>query len=253
MQEIRTCAVLSAAACAALVFAQSRTLNLLVRGSCLALVMALGGAAFAGAQARGTAAPPIEWVKGSNGRAGMETTRFQDMPILESVGRFMKSIEQAASRGFETRPVVRFYPSVAAYREATGAPEWLAGSTKGDIIRLQPAELLRAKGLLDPALQQELATVLVDSRGRSDLPSWYRHGVAAWISQARITGAVAKTFAPAALNTALDRRQSEAQYRQSSRRAQEFVEALVRAKGKDVVLGWMEKGVPAGPEKLLAP
>jgi stage II sporulation protein D len=194
----------------------------------------------------GTTAQGIKWIRSSSTRADLETTRSQDASLLDVVGRLMRLLEASTGRRYEARPTVRVYPSLDAYRDATGEPGWVAASTRNAVIRLQPVDMLRSRNALDSTLLHELAHILVESNARANLPLWFREGLVLWLTQPRMTGTLPQTINASSLEQALERPQSETQLRLSYRLAQQKVESLVRARGKDVVLGWIEKGVPWG-------
>jgi SpoIID/LytB domain protein len=73
---------------------------------------------------------------------------------------------------------VRFHPTAASYRAATGKPWWVAGSTSGRSIDLLPLDVLRGRRILESTLRHEMVHVLTDLvlAGR---PLWVREGLAA--------------------------------------------------------------------------
>lgn len=192
----------------------------------------------------GVRAAGIPWIKFSGGTADLETTRSQDTSVLDIAGRLMRGLEESTARRFKTRPMIRIYPTVAAYRDDTGEPGWMAASTKNNVIRLQPAETLRSRNALDSTLKHELAHLLVEAYARNAQPLWFREGLVLWLSQPASVGSSMERVDLAALERALARPESEAQLRQSYRVAQQVVEKLVRERGRQTVLSWIERGLP---------
>jgi stage II sporulation protein D len=84
--------------------------------------------------------------------------------------------------GVKTRPEVKVYPTVAIYRDATGEPGWIAASTSGNVIRLQPMNTLRRAHSLDSTLRHEFLHMLIESHARPDAPLWLREGLAIYLS-----------------------------------------------------------------------
>jgi len=58
------------------------------------------------------------------------------------------------------------YPTIAIYRDATGAPGWVAASTLGNVIRLQPISTLQRTHALDSTLRHEFLHLLIESQAR---------------------------------------------------------------------------------------
>jgi stage II sporulation protein D len=189
----------------------------------------------------------LNWTKLTSERAELETTRTsQDQPILTTVERLMGVIENATGFRFAIRPLIRVYPSVAAFRDNVGEPGWVAASTRGRVIRLQPVETLRDRGVLESTLRHELTHTLIDSRAeaaRAVLPTWFREGIVLWLTEPRAEPS-ALTISRDALSRSLERPSSEAELRRSYEAARGEVENLVRARGKETVVAWVEKGLP---------
>jgi stage II sporulation protein D len=124
--------------------------------------------------------------------------------------------ETEASTGLRinVRPRVQIYPSLTVFRNATGEPGWVAASTKGRLIRMQPAAADRA------TLRHEMYHVLIESNSRAALPLWFREGLALSLS-----GGPAST---------------DAGYAEARTR----VDANIGRYGKAVVLGWLSTGLP---------
>jgi stage II sporulation protein D len=102
------------------------------------------------------------------------------------------------------------YPTVAAFRDATGEPGWVAASTLGHTVRLQP----RTRGVL----RHEAFHVLLGERAHPRLPTWFREGLAVWLSGETPR----REYAP----------------------HRDRVAALVRRHSEKTVLSWVERGVP---------
>jgi stage II sporulation protein D len=94
----------------------------------------------------------------------------------------VKATEQRTGLRWESAPRLRVYPTVVAFRDATGEPGWVAASTRGRTIRLQPVAVLRSRGSLESTMQHELLHALVESRARAGLPLWFREGVVGFLT-----------------------------------------------------------------------
>jgi stage II sporulation protein D len=193
----------------------------------------------------GTASPRVvSWVKVSSERADFETARPSQEPALAAVAdRLIVALESATGRRFDVRPLIRVYPTIEAFRDDVGEPGWVAASTRGRVIRMQPVASLRERGVLESTLRHELAHVLIDSRAPSTLPLWFREGLVLWLTEPR--GNPASTAVDLdALSRTLEHPQSEQELRRSYQAALGTLERLVRAHGRETVLSWIERGVP---------
>src|SRR6185295_3280121 len=76
---------------------------------------------------------------------------------------------------FNGRPAIRVFPTVPAFRDSTGEPGWIAASTRGATIRLQPLESLGPN--MESTLHHELLHVLIEQHAAPNLPRWFREGL----------------------------------------------------------------------------
>jgi stage II sporulation protein D len=165
--------------------------------------------------------------------------------LLEKVEQQMAMLERSTGLLYEVRPLVRFYPSVAAYRDTTGEPGWMAASTRDNTIRLQPVTTLRSSGTLEATLFHELAHVLIESKAHPSVPRWFREGLVLWLTESSEPVAqVAVPADPAVLERSITKPASEAELRRAYREARAAVAGLAQKHGRDVVLSWLRKGLP---------
>jgi stage II sporulation protein D len=76
------------------------------------------------------------------------------------------------------RREILMHPSTAAFRSATGEPWWTGGVLRGGKIHLQPARLLKARGIFESTVRHEYAHLCVASIRRIPLPRWMEEGLA---------------------------------------------------------------------------
>src|SRR5207248_3570230 len=69
--------------------------------------------------------------------------------------------------------------TVAAFRDATGEPGWVAASARGRVIRMQPVTGLRS---VEGTIQHELLHALIESHARAGLPVWFREGLVEYLT-----------------------------------------------------------------------
>ena len=166
----------------------------------------------------------------ARGRAGAgdDYRPQQDRGVVALADRLARGVEERAGLRFEGAVRLRIYPSVAAFRDATGEPGWVAGSTRGGVIRLQP-------GVGEGTVRHELLHVLVESHARHGVPLWFREGAVLYLSgkskvksqKSKVKSDSARGFARLAYDAALDR---------FSRLVDQFGEAAV--------MGWISAGLP---------
>ena len=65
---------------------------------------------------------------------------------------------------------------------ATGQPAWVAATTRGRRIELQPLATLHGRGLLAPTLRHEYAHAVINALSRSRAPLWLSEGLAAHVA-----------------------------------------------------------------------
>lgn len=196
----------------------------------------------------GLTAQGIAWKSLGGERIQVLTTRPQvDGFLVGEAERLMHELESDTGWRFRTQPQLRIYPSVAVFRDATGKPGWVAASTSGRVIRMQPVATLRSAGQLEETLRHELLHLLLESHAHPSLPLWFREGLVLVLSE----NAADRTAPAAATDLALlDRMLLEARTQDELRRAylaaQAQVRLLIGKFGKAKVLGWVERGLPLG-------
>jgi len=166
------------------------------------------------------------------------TTNAPDGEVAAATERTTREAQQLTGWHFGSRPQVRVYPSVAVYRDATGEPGWVAASTRGLVVRLQPAAILRER--LVPTLRHEFLHILVESHARINLPLWFREGLVLWFDKPGHPWRANVAMLEHEFRFARDRRQMERAYAD----ARGEVASLIRRYGKETVLNWVQNGLP---------
>src|SRR5207244_2165783 len=77
---------------------------------------------------------------------------------------------------------IKVFPTVAAFRDATGEPGWVAASARAAVLRIQPVAALRSRGSLESTLRHEILHALIESRARPGLPIWFREGLVEYLT-----------------------------------------------------------------------
>jgi stage II sporulation protein D len=162
----------------------------------------------------GLTAQGIDWHRMGGERADVWTTS-ERADLVRLADTLVNETEISTGLHLSVRPRIQIFPSVSVFRNATGEPGWIAASTKGTVIRMQPAAADRL------TLKHELYHVLIETNTRAQLPLWFKEGLA-----------LVLTSGPKSSNAGY----AEAQGR---------VEDCIRRYGKAGVLGWLSTGVPA--------
>jgi stage II sporulation protein D len=193
----------------------------------------------------GLTAQGLPWAFSRGERGEMFSIVAEDAQVLEAAERAIPALEGVAGLQFTTRLQFRVYPSVETFRDATGEPGWVAASTRGSVIRLQPANVLRQRGTLETTLRHELLHVLIESHAKPGTPLWFREGLVLHLSGARPSSQSARAIVPELLERRLASPRSEIEMRAAYGEALRRTRALISQHGQQVVLSWLEKGVPA--------
>jgi stage II sporulation protein D len=175
----------------------------------------------------------------------LSTQPDRDRALLSMASRYVHESEESTGLLFRSQPRLKIYATVAAFRNSTGEPGWVAASTRGRTIQLQPADVLRQAGTLESTLHHELLHMLIESYARSSTPLWFREGLVLYLAGPKPQTTEATTFEDvAALEKVLRAPASEEQLRSAYAEAQRRVAQLARQHGKETLLGWVQNGLP---------
>jgi stage II sporulation protein D (peptidoglycan lytic transglycosylase) len=194
----------------------------------------------------GVSAQGTQWQQLSSEDVVLFTERPErDGALLPLATHFMHQAEESTHLVYNRAAKLKVYPTMAAFRDATGEPGWVAASTRGRTIRLQPTDVLRDAGTLESTLRHELLHMLVESHAKPGTPLWFREGLVLYLSQ---PGDAAKSVGAFengdALNKALHAPATELELRQAYQEAQARVAMLVTQNGRETVIGWLQDGLP---------
>jgi stage II sporulation protein D len=112
----------------------------------------------------------------------VSTDRNDARVLLPAAERALRFAMERTGWDVKGRPQVKVYPTLAIYRDATGEPGWVAASTLGNVIRLQPIDVLQKRHALDSTLRHEFLHMMIESQARTDVPLWLREGLAIYLS-----------------------------------------------------------------------
>jgi len=195
----------------------------------------------------GVGAQGTQWQQLTSEDVVLFTARPErDRSLLPLATRMMHEAEESTGLVYNGAAKLKVYATVAAFRDTTGEPGWVAASTRGRTIRLQPTDVLRDAGTLESTLRHELLHMLVEEHAKAGTPLWFREGLVLYLAQPNAGAPVGGAFGSvAALEKALRNPASEQEMRQAYAEAQARVARLVTRNGRETVIGWLGGGVPA--------
>lgn len=162
--------------------------------------------------------------------------------VPEMAERARREAERLTGRKVKQRVTIRVYPTVTAFRDVTGEPGFIAASTRGRFVRLQPPARLLSERRLAPVLLHEMLHLALTPAPGVRLPRWFEEGLALWIEQPVVH--------PAKLDARTGQRllapKDEQDLREAYANARAAMAALVARHGRATVMGWLETGIPRG-------
>jgi stage II sporulation protein D len=188
--------------------------------------------------ALGLNAQGIEWETLPGESLDLVTTRREDATtLLPAAERALHFATQQTGWTLAVRPQVKVYPTIPIYRDATGAPGWVAATTLGNVIRLQPISTLQRTHALDSTLRHEFLHLLIESQAGSGAPLWLREGLTIYLTNP-------DSVKPAQIDVVtLERRlhslRTEDEMRAAYRDSAAAVADAVGQNGLSTVLSWL--------------
>src|SRR5271165_779242 len=195
----------------------------------------------------GVSAQGTPWQRLANEDVELLTTQpDRDRALLTVASRYLHQSEESTGLIYRTAPRLKIYATVAAFRNSTGEPGWVAASTRGRTIQLQPSDVLRQAGTLDSTIHHELLHMLIESYARPGTPLWFREGLVLYLTGPNSDQSDSRqSFADvASLEKALRAPANEEQLRAAYAEAYSRVAQLSRQHGKDALLDWVQNGLP---------
>src|ERR1039458_51610 len=109
----------------------------------------------------GVAASGIVWRKSPSARLDVFTVDDGSAVVLKAAERALEWSESQTRLHAAMRTAIYVYPSVEMFRNSTGEPGWVAASTRGNKIRMQPAKVLGARA--EHVLRHEFVHLLLEA------------------------------------------------------------------------------------------
>jgi stage II sporulation protein D len=184
----------------------------------------------------------LKWIgMGGEGIRVFSTQPDRDGDVLTTAEGLKHGLEEqlhiAAAREIE----IRVYPNVDTFRNATAEPGWVAARASGARIDIQPAEVLRRRGIFTETLRHELLHVLIETQAARDVPVWFREGLVEFLDGTKATISPRTALSDRDLEQRSDRLRAQRAYEEANAR----VTALVTRYGEATVLDWLKRGLPA--------
>jgi stage II sporulation protein D len=200
----------------------------------------------------GVSAQGIPWQQIANEDVTLLTTRpDRDRSLLSLATVFVHESEENTGLLYRVSPRLKIYPTVAAFRNSTDEPGWVAASTRGHTIQLQPTDVLREAGTLESTIRHELLHMLIDSHALPGTPLWFREGLVLYLTAPNASSRPSDDFADLkSLEKALRAPSSEEELRHAYAGARARVAKLARQHGKETLIGWVQNGLPPEVQRL---
>jgi stage II sporulation protein D len=194
------------------------------------------------------ARPPQQvWQKRSDERFDLISSNPEaDSQILTNAKYVLQDSERSVGWSLSTRVRLQVFPTLESYRDTTGQPGWVAASTRGSTIRLQPLVELRRRSILESTLRHEIFHLLVEARASAKAPLWFREGLVLYLSKPEVPDAAYVPLGREQIEHILQHGDSQENTRRAYVCARRIVATLVLRYGKREVLSWLNSGLPVG-------
>jgi len=127
-----------------------------------------------------------------------------------------------------SRVRVETWTRVQDFTRATGEPGWMAASSDGQSIALQPLELLARKRILNQTLRHELTHLVVHRLRAQGVPRWFEEGSVLYMTGERIEASSVELKTTQELEEAVTQPRSEAEMKSAYAQALERVRQFAR-------------------------
>lgn len=189
----------------------------------------------------GVTAQGFSWSRMTSERIELWSVNQPERSLIVTAERGLREAEDRSRLPLAGRVKLRVFPTLAAYRHATGEPGWVVASTVNGWIRLQPVASLQARGVLEETLLHEMLHLLIASQRLGPrIPLWFQEGIVLYLEQPHKPGGPDEL-----VEEHLRQPPDEAAMRRAYEHARRRVRSLVDRYGAGAVLSWIERGVPA--------
>ena len=185
-----------------------------------------------------------DWQKRTSERLELiSTAPEEDSAILPLAEKILKENEAAAGWQLSFRPHLQVFPNLDRYRDTTGQPGWIAATTRGQTVRLQPLADLRKRSILESTLRHEFFHLLIESRARPNTPLWFREGLVLYFSEPDKRNSPSATLTDKEMEEILRNPASREKRDKAYAAARARVSSLIQKNGRSTVLDWLSSGI----------
>jgi stage II sporulation protein D len=187
-----------------------------------------------------------KWQKRSSERIALLSTQPDvDSKLLPIAERILKEDEEAIGWKASAGMQLQVYATLDLYRDTTWQPGWVAASTRGKTIRLQPLAELQKRSIVETTLRHEIFHVLVEMKAKAATPLWFREGMVLFLSNPDAAMTAAVGMSDEQMETVLRQPRNRDEAQKAYAAARSRIAVLVQEHGKEVVLGWLSAGIPS--------
>lgn len=187
------------------------------------------------------AASGIAWKKSASAELDVFAVEKAPGAVTGAAARALAWAESQTKMHPAIRPAVFVYPSVDIFRNATGEPGWVAASTKGNKIRMQPASVLGAQ--VETILRHEFIHLLLETNTAPQTPLWFREGLAMLLGGE--TPAQEPRLPPQEMEKILRSRADYKATQAAHASALDTIARLEQQHGRGELLRWLNSGIPS--------
>ena len=175
----------------------------------------------------------------------ISTVPEEDTAVLPGAEKILKENEAAVGWRLPFRARLQVFPTLDRYRDATGQPGWVAATTRGQTVRLQPLAQLRKRSILESTLRHEFFHLLIESRARSSTPLWFREGLVLYLSEPSKRDSRPATLTDEQMEQILRNPGTRQKQEKAYAAARARLVFLIQQNGKVTVLTWLSNGIPS--------
>jgi stage II sporulation protein D len=193
----------------------------------------------------GATAQGLVWATRESASFELKSTQLElDSEALAVGQKILDALHSDLGWTPEFKIQLRVFPSLDAYRNATGQPGWIAAYTRGHTISLQPLAGLKQRSIVESTLRHELIHLLVESRAAGGTPLWFREGLVLYLAEPE-QNSQPVVMSEQEIEKGLEHPSGQEALRRAYAGARARVEQMIHQNGRETVLQWLSSGLPA--------
>lgn len=166
-----------------------------------------------------------------------------DSRTLDVAHKLLAELESQTQLRGPASVQLKVFATVEQFRDATGEPGWVAASTRGRMIRLQPLGTLETKRILESTFRHELAHVLLEANTTVKLPLWFREGLVLNIANESVANA--PPLSTQEIETVLQEHRDQQKMAAAYAQSKKLVGQMIQQYGLAKVFTFLRTGLPA--------